>query len=98
MNGGIHDAWYLADLLVAVAAGENESILDRYDARRRPIARDDIVAQADANRTRMNTNDPSARAAHLKELQTIAACPEKARAFLLKSSMIEGLRRAEALS
>jgi hypothetical protein len=31
-------------------------------------------------------------------LQRTAADPEKAKAFLLKSSMIEGLRRSQALA
>lgn len=98
MNGGVHDAWALADLIVEVANGADPARLDLYERRRRPIARDDIVAQADANRARMNDTDPAARRAHLERLQAIAADPEQARAFLLRSSMIEGLRRAEALA
>jgi 2-polyprenyl-6-methoxyphenol hydroxylase-like FAD-dependent oxidoreductase len=98
MNGGIHDAWCLADLLIEVANGGDPARLDSYEARRRPIARDDILAQADANRARMNTTDETERRAHLHRLQAIAADPGKARDFLLRSSMIEGLRRAEALA
>lgn len=98
MNGGIHDAWCLADLLIEVAGGGDPARLDRYEARRRPIARDDIVAQADANRARMNTRDDAERRAYLQHLQATAADPAKARAFLLRSSMIEGLRRAGALA
>lgn len=98
MNGGIHDAWMLSDLLIRVAGGENPAILDSYERARRPIARDDIVAQADANRNRMNTTDPEQRRAYLTELRAIAADPERARKFLLRSSMIEGLKRAEALA
>ena len=71
--------------------------LDSYERKRRPVAKDDIVGQADKNRARMNNTDPEARRAHLAELKCIAADPEKAREFLLRSSMIEGLRRAEAL-
>lgn len=97
MNGGIHDAWCLADLLIEVAGGGDPARLDSYEARRRPIARDDIVAQADTNRARMNTTNDAERHAYLKSLQETAADPVKARAFLLRSSMIEGLRRAEAM-
>ncbi|MEM9551410.1 MAG: FAD-dependent monooxygenase [Pseudomonadota bacterium] len=96
MNGGVHDAWKLADLLIAVANSGDSTQLDQYERKRRPIARDDIVAQADGNRARMNTTDPKARHAHLERLKAIAADPVQCREFLLRSSMIEGLRRAEA--
>lgn len=98
MNGGIHDAWLLADLLEQVAGGGDPALLDSYERKRRPIARDDIVGQADANRARMNTTDVTARRAHLDDLRHIAADPAAARKFLLRSSMIDGLRRAEALT
>jgi 3-(3-hydroxy-phenyl)propionate hydroxylase len=98
MNGGIHDAWMLSDLLIRVAGGGDPAILDSYERARRPIARDDIVAQADANRSRMNTTDPEQRRAYLSELRAIAADPARARKFLLRSSMIEGLKRAETLA
>ncbi len=97
MNGGIHDAWALADLLIDVANGAPDQVLDTYERKRRPIARDDIVGQADKNRARMNATDETARLAHLSELQRIARDPVLAREFLRRSSMIEGLKRAEAL-
>lgn len=97
MNGGVHDAMSLADKLIEIAGGaEADPLLDRYERQRRPIAAEEILAQADANRRRMNARDPAQRAAHLAELQAITADPARARAFLLRSSMIEGLRRAEA--
>ncbi|WP_306118916.1 MULTISPECIES: FAD-dependent monooxygenase [unclassified Roseitalea] len=99
MNGGIHDAMNLADKLVAVANGARaEPLLAAYERQRRPIAADEILARADANRARMNTTDPARRAAHLAELKAIAAHPDRARTFLLGSSMIAGLRRAAALA
>ncbi len=94
LNGGIHDAFCLAELLARVLAGSDDSILDRYQRQRRPIARDEIIAQADDNRKRMNTTDPKARSAHLQKMQAIAADRVLCREFLLKSSMISGLRRA----
>ncbi|MFZ8951709.1 MAG: FAD-dependent oxidoreductase [Alphaproteobacteria bacterium] len=98
MNGGIHDAWCLADLLIEVANGGDPQGLDKYEARRRPIARDDIVAQADKNRARMSAKNEAKRHEYLRSLKEIAANPIKARKFLLRSSMIEGLRRSEMLA
>ncbi|MFK7836871.1 MAG: FAD-dependent oxidoreductase [Sulfitobacter sp.] len=97
MNGGVHDAFNLADAVTEVLNGADSDRLNRYERQRRPIACDEIVAQADANRTRMNTQDPAARLAYLKELQELANDPEKARTFLRRSSMITGLWRAEAI-
>ncbi|MGR3503994.1 FAD-dependent oxidoreductase [Pseudaestuariivita sp.] len=97
MNGGVHDAMALAEALVAIAGGAAPGTqLARYDAQRRPVAAEEILAQADANRKRMNTVDPEARAAHLAELKAIAGDPARARAFLAKSSMFDGLARAAA--
>lgn len=94
MNGGIHDAFCLTDQLAAVLGGADERRLDRYEAERRPVAKEQILAQAHRNRTRMQERDPAARRAELARLQRIAADPAEAHAFLLKSSMIEGLRQA----
>lgn len=95
MNGGIHDAFELTEALASIYRGDaDDRRLDRYERRRLPIARDDILAQSDANRARMAETDPDARRAALRKLREIAGDPERCRSFLLRSSMIEGLRRA----
>ncbi len=45
----------------------------------------------------MQERNPAFRAAELARLQKIAADPDASREFLLRSSMIEGLRLAERL-
>lgn len=98
MNGGIHDAFELAATLLPVLRGEApESLLDRYTRRRQPIAKREIIAQADRNRARMRETDPAKRAALLADLQSVAGDPVRARDHLLKSSMIAGLRAAAAV-
>lgn len=97
MNGGIHDAFELTDALDAVLKGGEDALLDRYVRRRRPVAEREIIAQADRNRARMRETDPARRRAVLAELQATAADPEKARAHLLRTSMISGLRQAAAI-
>lgn len=97
MNGGIHDAFELAATLGAVWRGADAALLDRYTRRRRPVAEREIIAQADRNRARMRERDPARRRALLEELQRTASDPAKARAHLLRSSMIAGLREAAAV-
>lgn len=94
MNGGIHDAFELVATLAQVLDGAAVEHLDRYTRRRRPIALQEILTQADRNRARMQERDPAKRREILTELQQTAADPAKARAYLLRTSMIDGLRKA----
>ncbi len=99
MNCGIHDAFNLtAKLSHILKEGADDRLLDLYDRQRRPIARDEILKQADANRRRMQERDPAARREELERLQVIAADPTAARTFLLRSSMIAGLREAASIT
>ena len=98
LNGGLHDAFELAAALSASVAGaQHGPLLDRYDRRRRPVARDEIMSQADRNRSRMRERDPDRRRTLLAELQSVAADPARLRAHLLRTSMIDGLKRAAAV-
>jgi 2-polyprenyl-6-methoxyphenol hydroxylase-like FAD-dependent oxidoreductase len=99
LNGGIHDAFELAAALGDILGGADpETRFDLYDRRRRPVAKDQILEQADRNRARMRETDPEKRRELLAGLQAIAADPDKRRAYLLKSSMIDGLRIAASIS
>jgi 2-polyprenyl-6-methoxyphenol hydroxylase-like FAD-dependent oxidoreductase len=99
LNGGIHDAFELADALTAILrGGAGAARLALYDRRRRPIARDQILAQADANRARMRERDMGARREILAGLQAITSDPVRLHAHVLRSSMIEGLRMSQAIS
>jgi hypothetical protein len=70
-------------------------LLERYDRRRRPVAAEQILAQAGQNRARMRTKDPAKRKEILADLQAITRDPDRLRTHLLRSSMITGLRQAE---
>lgn len=99
LNGGIHDAFELAAALKDILLNNAPlTRLDLYDRRRRPIARDQIIAQADRNRARMREKDPARRIEMLRELQAITSDRERLYAYLLKSSMIEGYRQSQAIS
>ena len=97
MNSGIHDGMELAELLAAVAAGANEELLERYDRRRRPLNVEFVQEQTVQNKRRLEERDAAVRSAHLDQLARIAADPARARAFLLRASLIESVRKARTI-
>jgi 2-polyprenyl-6-methoxyphenol hydroxylase-like FAD-dependent oxidoreductase len=97
MNGGIHDAINLAEKLTSVLRGQPAELLRRYERQRRPVALDQIIKQADANRARMRERDPAARMMALRKLQAITENPAALREHLVRTSMLEGLRQSEAV-
>ena len=94
MNGGIHDAFNLADKLAAVWAGADDRLLDRYERQRRTVAIDAVQQQTSRNHQILSERDPEVRRTSLDAMRQTAADPRLAREFVLKSSMISGLRRA----
>lgn len=98
MNGGIHDAFNLADKLAVTLASGNampdEEPLNHYERQRRPVALEHVLAQSGKNRARMQERGPARRAAALADLQAIACDPERALKHLLNTSMITGLQHS----
>jgi 3-(3-hydroxy-phenyl)propionate hydroxylase len=98
MNGGLHDAFNLAEKLGEVLAGRaSDSLLDRYDRQRREICVKFVQEQTIANKRLIEEHDPDRHRAHMQDYLRRAADPELARPYLLRSSMITGLREAEAI-
>jgi 3-(3-hydroxy-phenyl)propionate hydroxylase len=92
MNGGIHDAFNLAEKLAAVWHGADPTLMRRYGAERRHVALQAVQAQTLRNRRMLNERDPAARAAYHDELRRTVADPAAHKAFLMRSSMIQSLR------
>jgi 3-(3-hydroxy-phenyl)propionate hydroxylase len=93
LNGGIQDAMNLAEKLAPVWKGDaDEGLLDRYDVQRRTYAKEYVQQQTIQNKIRLEASDPETRKRSQNELRAMAADPEKARAFMLKTSMIEAMR------
>jgi 3-(3-hydroxy-phenyl)propionate hydroxylase len=99
MNSGVHDAFNLADKLAGILRGElSEDQLDRYERQRRHVALQHTQAQTIRNKKLLAERDPAVRARNHDELRRTAEDPKLARAFLLRSSLIESLREAEAIA
>jgi 3-(3-hydroxy-phenyl)propionate hydroxylase len=99
LNGGIQDAVNLFDKLVRVLLdAASERLLDLYDLQRRTVAIEFVQEQSIANKKRLEARDPKTRQRNLDELRETAADPERARQFLLRTSMIASQRRAEAIT
>jgi 3-(3-hydroxy-phenyl)propionate hydroxylase len=95
LNGGIHDAVSLANALGDVWHGRaREQALDEHSERRRRIAIDYVQAWTHQNAVAIAQSDPAARRLQQDELRATAADPERARRYLLRTSMIEALRGA----
>lgn len=98
MNGGIQDAFSLCEKLVSIWRGEAEdTALDRYERQRRKMALDFVQQSTIRNRETLMETDPVLRQRHHDEMRRTAGDPAKAREFLLRSSMIAGLRESAAI-
>ena len=99
MNSGIHDAFNLAEKLVSILRGEADAdILDRYERQRRHVALQHTQAETMRNKRLLTEKDPAVRRKNHDELRRTAEDPKLARAFLLRSSLIESLREAEQIA
>ena len=99
MNSGIHDAFNLAEKLVSILRGQADAdILDRYERQRRHVALQHTQAQTMRNKRLLTEKDPAVRRKNHDELRRTAEDPKLARAFLLRSSLIESLREADQIA
>lgn len=98
MNGGIHDAVNLTHKLIEVWNGAKPALLDRYTRQRRTVAVEDVQAQAETMRAMVREKGADARRKRLDDLKRIAGDPARSYPFLMKSSMIDSLRHADAIT
>jgi 3-(3-hydroxy-phenyl)propionate hydroxylase len=97
MNGGIHDAFNLAEKLVAVWEGGDAALLGRYERQRRKVAVDVVQQQALRNRATLNQRDPAIRRASLDDLRATAEDAARHKDYLMRTSMIASLRALESV-
>ena len=98
LNSGIHDVMNLTEKIHQVCRGDKPATeLDRYDRQRRALAHEYIQSQTIANKKRLEATDETERKKNIEELQKTATDPEKARAWLLRSSLLESLEKSETI-
>jgi 3-(3-hydroxy-phenyl)propionate hydroxylase len=98
LNFGIHDAIELTGLLGHVVRREaSADTLDLYDRYRRPLNIEFVQQQTIANKKRMEEKDPAARARNFEQLAATAADPVAHRAYLLRASLIDSVRKRAAV-
>jgi 3-(3-hydroxy-phenyl)propionate hydroxylase len=94
MNGGIQDAFNLADKFKAIFADHDDRLLDRYDRQRRTVAVEAVQQQTHRNQQIISERDPEIRKKALDAMRKTAADKTSAREYMLRSSMIASMRRA----
>jgi 2-polyprenyl-6-methoxyphenol hydroxylase-like FAD-dependent oxidoreductase len=94
MNGGIQDAFNIAEKLTQIWAGGDDRLLDRYDRQRRTVAVEAVQQHTHRNQQIISERDPATRKKALDELRRIASDKISARDYMLRSSMIASIRRA----
>ncbi|MEM1113620.1 MAG: NAD(P)/FAD-dependent oxidoreductase [Pseudomonadota bacterium] len=100
MNGGIHDAYNLAEKLyrVVVDGADHTEAFEHYNRQRRDLAVRFVQEHTIANKKLMEATDEQTQRSRQKMLMETARDPEKARAFLLERAMINCVRDAEAVA
>ena len=93
LNGGVHDAYNLAEKLIAVIKdGAPAALLGRYERQRRKVALDVVQQTTLRNRAILNTREPAARQAYYDDLRATVADPVRHKAYVMRTSMIQSLR------
>jgi 3-(3-hydroxy-phenyl)propionate hydroxylase len=99
LNGSIHDAVNLGEKLIEIrhSGTDHAAPFDLYDRQRRPVNIKAVQAMSIRNKRLLEEKDPAVRKASLDDVRATAADPDKARAFLLNTSMINSVREAAAI-
>ena len=96
MNGGLHDAFNLADKLkqVILQGADAEKAFALYDRQRRDLAVQFVQRHTIENKKLMEARDPDVQRRRQQMLMDAAADPQRAREFLLERSMINCVRES----
>jgi len=98
MNSGMHDAHCLVEHLLPVLEGGDEAMLDRDSRRRQTIALEEVQRLSARNHRWHRETDPEKRSEIWQDLQEIVNDRDRAREFLLESSMIPSRQREQEIA
>jgi 3-(3-hydroxy-phenyl)propionate hydroxylase len=99
MNSGIHDAWNLAEKLVAILKNDaDDALLDLYDRQRRTVTRDFIQTQSIKNKEMMEQSGEAALRQRRTELRRICNDEKLRREFMLDQALFSSLDDAARIS
>ncbi|MEX0827381.1 MAG: NAD(P)/FAD-dependent oxidoreductase [Haliea sp.] len=100
MNGGIHDAYNLAQKMKAIVVNGADHIgkFEHYNRQRRDLAVRFVQEHTIANKKLMEATDTYTQNSRQKLLMESAADPVKAKAFLMERAMINCVRDSEAVA
>ncbi|MBL8381636.1 MAG: FAD-dependent monooxygenase [Burkholderiales bacterium] len=99
LNSGIHDAVNLGEKLARVMRGEaGADLLDLYERQRRTANLEYVQEISIRNKQNLEVRDPAEKARRAAQLRAVAADARAARDYLLNSSMINSIRRANAIA
>jgi 3-(3-hydroxy-phenyl)propionate hydroxylase len=99
LNSGIHDAVNLGEKLARVYHGEaSDDLLDLYERQRRTVNIEYVQNMSVRNKKNLEEVDPQLREQRFKEMREIAADRDKTRDYLLTTSMIKSIERANAIA
>jgi len=98
LNSGIHDAMNLTGKLAEVMLhGAPDDLLDRYHRQRRTVNVEYVQAITIRNKRLLEERDPQVRRERLDELRATVADAQAHRQYLINSSMIASVRRANEI-
>jgi 3-(3-hydroxy-phenyl)propionate hydroxylase len=100
MNGGIHDAFNLADKLVAILheGADVAASLAKYDRQRRQLAVSFVQAHTINNKQLMESTDPDVQQRRQRDLMDAAGDRGRAKEFVMERAMINCVRDSLAVA
>ena len=98
MNGGIHDAFNLAEKLAAVWHNkQSEILLDFYEQERRTVALEYVNKKSIKNKKNLEAKSPEEQKAFRAFLMDLMQSDSKTKDYLMDVSMLSSLKTSKKL-